>query len=199
VLREHLILTGQRIELRPLTLDHEEALIHAASDGELWNLHYTTVPSPVTMRYYIEKALQAHESGREQPFVILNHLTEQVVGTTRYANIDTQHRKREIGYTWLARSVQRTSTNTEAKYLLLNHAFEIEQCIRVEFVTDVLNERSRAALARIGAKEEGVLRNHMIMPDGRHRDSVSFSIIDTDWPAVKESLVEKLNDHAINL
>lgn len=180
-----------------MTLEHEEALIRAASDGELWNLTYTAVPSRGTMRTYIEKALQDQELGREQPFVIVDRYSDMVVGTSRYANIDLLYRKREIGYTWLARSIQRTRINTEAKYLLLKYAFEDVHCIRVEFVTDVLNVRSRAALVRIGAKEEGVLRNHMIMPGGRYRDSVSFSIIESEWPAIKDALVLKLAPHKL--
>ena len=186
------------MRLAPLTFDHEDALIRAASDGELWTLNYTVVPSPTTMHIYIEKALQSQELGFEHPFVIIDRNSDQVVGSTRYASIDLRHRKREIGYTWLARSAQRTSINTEAKYLLLKHAFEELNCVRVEFVTDVLNERSRAALARIGAKDEGVLRNHMIMPDGRHRDSVSFSIIEAEWPEIKANLEQKLKPSIIN-
>lgn len=190
---ESLTLEGQRVLLAPLTFEHEDALIRAASDGELWTLNYTIVPSPSTMREYIAKALHSQTAGVEHPFVIIDGTSNSVVGSTRYASIDLHYRKREIGYTWLARSAQRTSINTEAKYLLLKHAFEELGCVRVEFVTDVLNERSRAALARIGAKEEGILRNHMIMPGGRYRDSVSFSIIEAEWPAVKQNLEQKLN------
>jgi len=189
---EPLILEGRRVRLAPLSFEHEEALKSAASDGELWNLHYTTVPPPEQMNAYIEKALHWQELGREHPFVIVDRISETIVGTTRYANIALEHRKREIGYTWLAQSAQKTSINTEAKYLLLKYAFEEMNCIRVDFVTDVLNERSRAALARIGAKEEGILRNHMIMPDGRYRDSVSFSVIESEWPTVKAHLEQKL-------
>ncbi|HXD34784.1 MAG TPA: GNAT family protein [Pyrinomonadaceae bacterium] len=189
---EPLTLEGSRVRLAPLTFEHEEALIRAASDGELWNLNYTIVPSPTSMHGYIEKALQSQSVGLEHPFVIVDREADKIVGSTRYASIDLTYRKREIGYTWLARSAQRTNINTEAKYLLLTHAFENLNCVRVEFVTDVLNERSRAALARIGAKEEGILRNHMIMPGGRYRDSVSFSIIESEWPEVKAGLEQKL-------
>jgi len=119
---------------------------------------------------------------------------KRIVGSTRYTRIDTANRQREIGYTWLAKSAQRTPINTEAKYLLLKHAFEDQGCIRVEFMTDILNERSRAAILRLGAKEEGILRNHLIMPNGRYRDSVCFSIIESEWPGVKQSLMARLSD-----
>lgn len=189
---EPLTLEGSRVRLAPLSFDHRAALIHAANDGKLWTLPYTVVPSESTMHEYIEKALLGQKLGRELPFVIVERASETIVGTTRYYNIELEHRKREIGYTWLAQSAQRTAINTEAKYLLLKYAFEDLACIRVEFVTDVLNARSRAALERIGAKQEGILRNHMIMPNGRYRDSVCFSIIEMEWPSVKASLLQKL-------
>jgi RimJ/RimL family protein N-acetyltransferase len=190
---EPVTLEGKRVRLAPMSFEHEEEMIRAASDGELWTLPYTIVPSPATMPAYIEKALNSQSVGLEHPFVIIDRSSDKLVGSTRFASIDLHYRKREIGYTWLARSAQRTPINTEAKYLLLRHAFEELKCVRVEFVTDVLNERSRGALARIGAKEEGILRNHMIMPDGRYRDSVSFSIIESEWPEVKANLEQKLN------
>jgi N-acetyltransferase len=189
---QQLILEGQRVRLAQLKPEHSGALVEAASDGELWTLRYTFVPSPTTMQAYCERALQARDQGREYPFVIIDRERERIVGSTRYMNVDLPHRKREIGYTWLAKSAQGTLVNTEVKLLLLRHAFEALQCIRVEFTTDVLNERSRAALLRIGAKQEGVARNHTIMPDGRYRDSVSFSIIESEWPAVRSALLEKL-------
>jgi RimJ/RimL family protein N-acetyltransferase len=115
-----------------------------------------------------------------------------VLGTTRYWKMDAANRKLEIGHTWLAHSVQRSGVNTEAKFLLLQHAFEVLQCVRVQFTTDVLNERSRAAILRIGAQQEGIVRRERIMPDGRRRDSVRFSIIDEEWPAVRQALLEKM-------
>ena len=187
-----LILEGERVTLLPLSIEHEAALNRAAADGELWKLFYTYVPAADGMSAYITKALQAADAGTQYPLVIVDRTDGKVVGSTRYMNIDLQNRKREIGSTWLARSVQRTAVNTEAKFLLLRHAFEAMQCVRVEFVTDVLNAPSRAALARIGAKQEGILRKHMIMPDGRHRDSVCFSIVDTEWPDVRASLLARL-------
>lgn len=187
-----LILDGRRVSLLPLSPGHETALNLAAADGELWKLYYTYVPAADGMRAYIEKALQAAAAGTQYPFVIVDRADGRVVGTTRYMNIDEPNRKREIGATWLARSAQRTAINTEAKFLLLRHAFEALQCVRVEFVTDVLNEPSRAALLRIGARQEGILRKHMIMPGGRHRDSVCFSIIDTEWAGVRSGLLARL-------
>jgi N-acetyltransferase len=189
---EPLVLQGEIVRLEPLAMEHEEALNLAAADGELWTLPYTIVPARDKMHDYLERALEAQAGGYEQPFAIVNFANGRVVGTTRYLHIDLVNRRREIGYTWLASSAQRTGINTEAKYLLLKHAFENSNCIRVEFVTDVLNKRSRAALSRIGATEEGILRNHMIMPSGRYRDSVCFSIIEAEWPRVKDNLVHLL-------
>ncbi len=137
---------------------------------------------------YVAAALDAQARGLELPFVIIRKSSGQVVGSTRFYAIERDHRRVEIGYTWLAASAQRTRVNTEAKLLLLTHAFEGWRCIRVGFVTDVLNKQSRAAILRLGAKQEGVLRNHMVMPSGRYRDSVFFSIIEAEWPEVKARL-----------
>lgn len=172
--------------------DHAEELVAAADDGELWNSTVTVVPSRATMADYISSALTAQSQGRELPFVIIRKLSGQVVGTTRFYNIEREYRTVEIGYTWLAASAQRTAVNTEAKFLMLRHAFESLRCIRVALVTDVLNQQSQKAILRLGAKQEGILRNHMIMPDGRYRDSVCFSIIEAEWPEVKEKLAAKL-------
>jgi RimJ/RimL family protein N-acetyltransferase len=189
---EPLTLEGHHVRLEPLSFAHQDALLEAAGDGDLWTLPYTIVPGKETIVEYIRNALQGQEQGREQPFTIVDKERDTIVGSTRYTEIDEANRKREIGYTWLAKRAQRTPINTEAKYLLLRHAFEDLGCIRVELVTDILNERSRAAILRIGAKEEGILRNHMIMPNGRYRDSVCFSIIESEWPAVKERLLARL-------
>ena len=185
-------LEGQHTLLEPLTLAHQEALIAAAGDGELWNSTVTIVPTRDTMAEYIDAALQAQQRGSELPFVIIRKATAGVVGTTRFYEIERKDRRVAIGYTWLAVSVQRTAINTEAKLLLLTLAFECWKCIRVEFITDVLNQQSRAAILRLGANEEGSLRNHMIMPGGRIRDSVCFSIIAAEWPEVKARLEAKL-------
>ncbi|MEK6279482.1 MAG: GNAT family protein [Acidobacteriota bacterium] len=186
------ILEGQHIRLEPLSLAHEEPLNAAAADGQLWNSVVTIVPSRDTMADYIQSALQAQVEGTELPFVITRKSSGEVIGTTRFYFIDRDNRHAEIGYTWLAASTQRTGVNTEAKLLLLAHAFERWELIRVAFVTDVLNEQSRTAILRLGAKEEGILRNHMIMPGGRYRDSVCLSIIEAEWPEVKARLEAKL-------
>ena len=182
------ILEGRHVCLEPLSPKHEESLIAAASDGELWNSTFTIVPSRANMAGYIATALSAQAQGRELPFVIIRKSSSQVVGSTRFYDVERDDRSVVIGYTWLAVSAQRTEVNTEAKLLLLTHAFENWRCIRVGFVTDVLNQQSRTALLRLGAKEEGVLRNHMVMPGGRYRDSVCFSIIEAEWPDVKARL-----------
>jgi RimJ/RimL family protein N-acetyltransferase len=188
------ILEGQHVRLEPLSPAHEEPLITAAGDGELWNSAFTNVPTHSTMAAYIAAALEAQGRGQELPFVIIRKSPgeDHVVGSTRYYFIDPGNRNLEIGYTWLAASAQRTPVNTEAKLLLLTHAFEGLHCIRVGLITDVLNQQSRTAILRLGAKQEGILRNHLIMPDGRYRDSVCFSIIETEWPEVKARLEARL-------
>jgi RimJ/RimL family protein N-acetyltransferase len=189
-----IILEGRQVRLEPLSPAHQEALIAAAGDGEIWNSTVTTVPSRDDIDGYIATALSAQAAGRELPFVIVRKSLDRVVGSTRFYDIRQDYRKVVIGYTWLGASAQRSAVNTESKLLLLTHAFESWRCIRVEFVADVLNQQSRAAILRLGAKEEGILRNHMIMPDGRYRDSVCFSIIEAEWPEVKAGLEAKLVD-----
>jgi RimJ/RimL family protein N-acetyltransferase len=147
------------------------------------------------MAAYIEAALNEEERGVSLPFAIVDKAAGRAVGSTRYGNIDRTNHRVEIGWTWIAREWQRTAINTEAKYLLLRHAFESLGCMRVELKTDSLNERSRAAILRIGAREEGVFRNHMVTASGRIRHTVYFSIIDSEWPAVKARLEAKLNTH----
>lgn len=185
-------LTGQIVELRPLQQEHAQALLDAAADGQLWNMKLTAVPGPETVDRYIATALEGRAGGTVMPFVIVLRETGAVVGSTRFWKIDRANRKLEIGHTWLGESVQRSPVNTEAKYLLLSHAFDVMQCVRVQFTTDELNEKSRAAILRIGAKLEGMVRHERIMPDGRKRNSVRFSIIDDEWPAVKAMLEGKL-------
>jgi RimJ/RimL family protein N-acetyltransferase len=187
-----IILEGQHVRLEPLSPEHEESLIAAACDGELWNSTVTIVPARAGMAAYIASALSAQAQGHALPFAIVQKSTGKVVGCTRYFHIERDHRRVEIGYTWLSAGAQRTSVNTEAKLLLLTHAFERLRCIRVEFFTDFLNQQSRTAILRLGAKQEGVLRNHMIMPSGRYRDSVCFSIIEAEWPEVRARLEAKL-------
>ena len=189
-------LEGQHVRLEPLSVTHEEALIAAAGDGELWNSTVTIVPTRATMAAYIEAALEGQAQGRELPFAIVRKVSGEVVGTTRFYEIVPADRRVAIGYTWLSGSAQRTAVNTESKLLLLTHAFDHWQCVRVELLTDVLNQQSRAAILRLGAKEEGTLRSHMIMPNGRIRDSVVFSIIREEWPEVKARLAAKLGIEA---
>jgi len=188
------ILEGQHVRLEPLLPAHEEALIAAAADGELWNSTVTIVPTRATMAAYIATALEAQAQRRELPFVIIRKSSGQVVGHTRFYDIEREDRRVEIGYTWLAASAQRTRVNTQAKLLLLTHAFEVWRCIRVALITDVLNQQSRTAILRLGAKQEGILRNHMIMAGGRYRDSVVFSIIEAEWPEVKAGLEARLGE-----
>ncbi len=186
-------LEGQHVRLEPLAVTHHDPLIKAATDGALWDLRVTTVPTPEAMAGSIEAMLAAREQGQELPFVTMHKPSGRVVGMTRFLDINPAHRKVEIGGTWLAASWQRGPINTEAKFLLLRHAFEEWGCVRVALITDVLNDRSRAAIRRIGAKEEGILRHHMVMRDGRRRDSVSYSIIEPEWPEVKATLQAKLD------
>ena len=189
-------LEGQQVRLEPLSLAHEEALIAAAGDGKLWNSTVTIVPTRATMAAYIEAALEGQAQGSEVPFVIVRKVSGEVVGTTRFYEIVPADRRVAIGYTWLSASAQRTAVNTESKLLLLTHAFDHWQCLRVELLTDLLNQQSRAAILRLGAKEEGTLRSHMIMPNGRIRDSVVFSIISEEWPEVKARLAARLGIEA---
>ncbi|MFM0158260.1 GNAT family N-acetyltransferase [Paraburkholderia sediminicola] len=185
-------LTGQTVELRPLQQEHTQGLLDAAADGQLWNMTLTVVPGPETIAGYIATALDGRAAGTVMPFVIVRRDTGAIVGSTRFWKIDRKNRKLEIGHTWLGKSVQRSAVNSEAKYLLLGHAFEAMQCVRVQFTTDELNEKSRAAILRIGAKQEGIVRHERIMPDGRKRNSVRFSIIDEEWAEVKAMLEGKL-------
>jgi RimJ/RimL family protein N-acetyltransferase len=187
------ILEGEQVRLEPLTTAHEEALNAAAADGELWNSTVTIVPTRAEMAGYISVVLDAQAQGRELPFVIIRKLSNSIVGHTRFYDIERHDRHVEIGYTWLAASAQRTAVNTESKLLLLTHAFESWGCIRVSFITDVLNHQSQSAILRLGAKQEGILRNHLIMPGGRYRDSVMFSIIEAEWPELKARLETKLD------
>jgi RimJ/RimL family protein N-acetyltransferase len=188
----HITLTGTTVELQPLQPEHKAALLDAAADGELWNLKVTNVPGPGTVDQYIDTALAGRAAGSVIPFTIVRRDTGQVVGSTRFWKVDRVNRKLEIGHTWLALSTQKSAINTEAKLLLLTYAFEVLDCVRVQFTTDELNEKSRAAILRLGALQEGIVRHERIMPDGRKRNSVRFSIIDSEWPQVKANLQAKL-------
>lgn len=185
-------LTGPRLLLRPLLASDAAALVEAASDGELWKLPFTVVPSAETVDAYIGNALAGREAGTVMPFATVIRETGKVIGSTRFWKIDRINRKLEIGSTWISASWQKTFVNTEAKLLMLRYAFEELQCVRVQFTTDEINAKSRAAILRLGAKQEGIVRNERIMPDGRKRNSVRFSIIDDEWTAVKQQLEARL-------
>jgi RimJ/RimL family protein N-acetyltransferase len=186
-------LEGNYARLQPLALSHLDALCRVGLDPELWRWTPLIVRTPEEMRKYVETALEWQSRGTALPFATIDRATGKLVGSTRFANIEREHRRLEIGWTWVARAWQRTPINTEAKYLMLRHAFETLGCIRVEFKTDSLNRQSQVALERIGAREEGILRNHMMTYTGRVRHSVYYSIVDSEWPQVKASLEEKLS------
>lgn len=185
-------LTGRLVTLEPLSQDHHDGLVEAAADGELWNLWYTSVPRPEEMATEIDRRLALQVSGSMQPFTAIDTGTGRVIGMTTYMNADPVNRRLEIGSTWNAASAQRTGTNTESKLLMLGHAFETLDCIAVEFRTHWLNHQSRAAIARLGAKQDGVLRSHLIASDGTLRDTVVFSIIAMEWPAIRSELRRRL-------
>ncbi|UHL63494.1 GNAT family N-acetyltransferase [Paralcaligenes sp. KSB-10] len=185
-------LVGQRICLRPLLASDAAALVAAASDGKLWNLPFTVVPSSKTVDNYIRIALEGQAAGTVMPFAIEIREANRVIGSTRFWKIDRQNRKLEIGSTWLSASWQRTYVNTETKFIMLRYAFETLACLRVQFTTDEINQKSRRAILRLGAKQEGTIRKERIMPDGRQRNSVRFSIIDEEWPDVCRNLEKKL-------
>lgn len=189
------VLEGQHARLEPLQKSHLAGLAAVGLDPELWRWIPTPVRTTEEMAAYIDTALREQEQGVSLPFALVERRTGRIIGSTRYGSIDRTHHRVEIGWTWVAREWQRTAINTEAKYLLLRHAFEILGCLRVELKTDSLNERSRAAILRIGAREEGTFRNHMITSSGRIRHSVYFSIVDSEWPSVKARL-EKMLDPA---
>ena len=181
-------LEGHGVRLEPMTTDHRDDLVAAASDGELWNLWFTSVPRPEEAADYITTALDGHANGHMLPWVVRELASNTIVGTTRYHDIIADADRVEIGWTWYAKRVQRTALNTEAKRLLLTHAFEVMNCNVVQLCTHWHNQASRAAIARLGAKQDGVLRSHMLMPDGGTRDTVVFSIIASEWPAVRQGL-----------
>ena len=184
-------LSGTHVRLETLARDHVPGLQQAAADGELWNLWYTSVPAPADTAAYVDRALALQGQGLALPFVVKDP-GGTIVGSTRFGNVDADNRRVEIGWTWYAQRVQRTALNTEAKRLLLAHAFEALGCVAVEFRTHWFNHASRNAIARLGAKQDGVLRNHMRMGDGTYRDTVVFSIIANEWPMVKRHLQYKL-------
>ena len=189
---EPVTLAGRHVRLEPLAADHLPALCEAGLDPELWRWTLSDLRTPDDMRAYVEAALREQAEGRALPFATVDAASGRAVGSTRFANASAADGRVEIGWTWIGRPWQRTPVNTEAKYLMLRHAFETLGCVRVELKTDALNERSRAAILRLGAREEGVLRKHMRSQGGRMRDSVYFSILDDEWPEVRARLEAKL-------
>src|ERR1700726_659714 len=187
------MLEGEYVRLEPLTRAHLTGLAEAGLDKELWRWIPVPVRTVDEMAAYVETALGEQERGGSMPFAIVEKASGRAIGSTRYGNIDRTHHRVEIGWTWVGREWQRTAMNTEAKYLLLRNAFETLGCIRVELKTDSLNTRSREAILRIGAREEGIFRNHMIAASGRIRHTVYFSIVDAEWPEVGSNLKRKLN------
>lgn len=179
------VLEGSLARLEPLREDHLPALIAIGLDPELWRWTVALVRTPEDMRHYVRVALDLAERGEALPFVTIEKSTMRVAGSTRFGNIDRANRRVEIGWTWLGREFQRTGINTEVKYLMLRHAFEVMQCLRVELKTDALNLQSRTAIERIGAREEGTLRSHMVTETGRIRDTVYYSILADEWPTVR--------------
>jgi len=186
------LLEGQHVRLEPLSFGHLDGLCEFGLDEDLWRLTTIQVRTPDDMRVFIEDALRQEKEGTVMPFATVENATGRIAGSTRYLNIDFKNRRVEIGSTWVARPWQRTIVNTEAKYLMLRHAFETMGCIRVELKTDMLNERSQKAILRLGAKQEGIFRKHMVVDGGRIRDTVYFSIIDSEWPEVRTDLERKL-------
>jgi RimJ/RimL family protein N-acetyltransferase len=193
---EPVTLTGQHATLEPLARSHADAIRAAAADGELWKLWYTSVPAPDKVDAWLDIALDMRERQGALPFAVRDAARGEIVGSTRYFNIDAVNRRLEIGHTWYAKRAQRTAINTECKLMLLTHAFETLRCIAVEFRTHWFNHRSREAILRLGAKQDGVLRNHQLLSDGSRRDTVVFSILDSEWAAVKRHLAARLDAHA---
>ena len=193
---EKIELEGKKVKLIPLEKSHKIGFLKAATNGKLWEMWFTSVPSEKNIDNYIEHALIQKQNGAEFPFVVLDKKNGNIIGSTRYYNIQPEHRRLEIGYTWYAKKNQRTGINTECKYLMLKYAFDDLNCIAVQFLTNWHNLPSRKAIARLGAKQDGVLRNHRLNADGSSRDTVVFSITEQEWPGVEKTLnyeMEKYN------
>lgn len=186
-------LVGEFVRLEPMTLGHLDGLCDVGLEPELWELQPKFIKTRTDMFGYIEFALGEQAKGNALPFVTIEKSTGKVVGSTRFFEIDAANLRCEIGWTWIAPQWQRTAVNTEAKLLMLGHAFDVWKCNRVQLKTDVLNTQSRNAILRLGAKEEGIFRQHVVCESGRLRDSIYFSIIDSEWPSVKQRLEEKLS------
>lgn len=192
-------LEGPTIRLEPLRREHLDGLCAVGLDPEIWHLTTALIRDRADLARYIETALAEQDAGHTLPLATILRATGQVVGSTRFANIAKEHRRVEIGWTWLGRQWQRTGVNTEAKYLMLHHAFETWNCLRVEFKTSALNNPSRTALRRLGATEEGVLRHHMINENGTVRDSVFYSILAEEWPSTKSRIHKLFADRGVSV
>ncbi|MEK4822664.1 MULTISPECIES: GNAT family N-acetyltransferase [Priestia] len=190
-------LLGERVKLIPLEELHTEGLYEAAKAPEIWSHLPSKIQSIEDIKQLVKNALKSKESGQELPFVVLDLETTSIVGSTRFLDISVPNKSLEIGWTWYNPSVWRTRVNTECKYLLLKHCFEELNFNRVQLKTDVRNQRSRTAILRLGAVQEGIIRKHMILPDGFARDSVVFSIIKEEWPSIKERLEDFLTSHQV--
>lgn len=190
---EPVTLRGAHARLEPLASEHYDGLLEAVTDGELWKLWYTFIPKAEDMRKEIDRRLGLQKAGSMLAFTVFD-ADGKVAGMTTYMNVDTPNRRVEIGSTWYARRVQRTALNTQCKLLLLQHAFEKLDCIAVEFRTHFFNHQSRRGIERLGAKQDGILRNHQIAPNGTLRDTVVYSIIASEWPTVKAHLNYQLNE-----
>lgn len=189
---EPIALRGTTATLVPLSSAHHDDLVAATRDGELWKLWYTTVPSPETMSEEIARRLKLFDKGSMLPFAVVENATGKAVGMTTYMNVDAANRRVEIGSTWYAERVQRSRLNSECKLLLLSHAFDTLECIAVEFRTSFFNHQSRRAIERLGAKLDGILRNHAVLPEGARRDTCVYSIIESEWPSVRTHLTFQL-------
>jgi RimJ/RimL family protein N-acetyltransferase len=189
-------LEGRHVRLEPMTRERADAIARAlgaaATDGNMWESKVTAIPRPEGMRAYVDQALAELDRGASLPFVTVDRAGGRAVGSTRFMNIEAPHRRLEIGTTWIGKSFQRTAINTEAKYLMLRHAFETLRCIAVDLRTHEKNLQSRTAIERLGAKLDGILRNHRILPDGSLRNTATYSIIDAEWPEVKARLELRL-------
>ncbi len=185
-------LTGKHVRLEPLAFEHHDDLVESVRDGELWNLWYTFIPTPDKVRAEIERRLGLQDKGSMLPFAVVELASGRAVGMTTYMDIDAANRRVEIGSTWYRQRVWRTALNTECKLLLLRHAFEELSCVAVEFRTHFMNQRSRRAIERLGAKLDGILRNHRFLPNGTLRDTCVYSIIANEWPSVRAHLIHQL-------
>lgn len=194
---EPLVLDGERVRLEVMRRDHLDELTAAGRFDELWRWTRAKATTIESMSVYIESALADARTGVAIPFVMIDKPSGSVVGSTRFGNIDGENRRVEIGWTWITPPFQRTYVNSEAKYLMLRHAFDVWQCVRVELKTDVLNEKSRAAMIRLGAVEEGVLRRHILTHGGRFRDTIYYSILDHEWPAIRARLEARIRQAPI--